>query len=327
MNKFPTNAIVAVTLNCNSRCTMCNIWQNKIINEMRPEEYLKLPKTLTDINITGGEPFLRMDLPEIVMAMKRVAPKARLVLNTNGYLPRIIERQIPKILKTDPGFVVRVSLDGWEKIHDEIRRIPNGFKMIMETLSIFDRAGVKDSGVSFTIMKKNINDLPQVFDFCRRRRLELSLTMVTSSDIYFGKNKDSLRPDNHQEVSKYLNQVIVQRFRSHRPKDWLRGWFEKQLLNYYFSQRRPLTCDAAENFFYLDSLGKVYSCHVRGWLMGDLRSQTFKNIWFSNRADKVRGDVKMCHDCWMVCTAKTGMRRYLAPVIAEVALSKLANLK
>lgn len=327
MNKFPTNAIIAVTLNCNSRCTMCNIWQNKIVNEMKPEEYLKLPSTLKDINITGGEPFLRMDLPEIVAAMKKTAPKARLVLNTNGYLPRVIERQVPKILKIDPKFAVRVSLDGWEKIHDEIRRIPNGFKMIIESLEILDKAGVKDLGVSFTIMKKNITDLPKIFDFCRRRRLELSLTMVTSSDIYFGKNKDSLRPDNHQEVSKYLNQVIIKRFRSHRPKDWFRGWFEKQLLNYYFSQRRPFSCDAAENFFYLDSLGKVYSCHVRGWLMGDLRRQTFENIWFSSRADKVRDDVKMCNDCWMVCTAKTGMRRHLAGVTAEVVRSKLTNLK
>lgn len=327
MTKFPTNAIVAVTLNCNSRCTMCNIWQNKIVNEMKPEEYLKLPATLHDVNITGGEPFLRMDLPEIVAAMKETAPKARLVLNTNGYLPRIIEKQVPKILKADSKFAIRVSLDGWKKTHDEIRRIPNGFKMIMESLAILDEAGVKDLGVSFTIMKKNIADLPRMFDFCRQRRLELSLTMVTSSDIYFGKNKDSLRPDNHGEVSKYLNQVIMQRFRSHRPKEWFRGWFENKLLDYYFTHRRPLTCDAAENFFYLDSLGKVYSCHVKGWLMGNLRRQTFKNIWFLNRADKVRGDVKLCHDCWMVCTAKTGMKRHLATVAAETALSKLAILK
>lgn len=327
MTKLPTNAIVAITLNCNSRCTMCNIWQNRIVNEMKPEEYLKLPPTLKDINITGGEPFLRMDLPEIVIIMKKASPKARLILNTNGYLPRVIEKQIPKILKTDPKFAVRVSLDGWKKTHDEIRRIPNGFKMIMESLTILDTAGVKDLGVSFTIMKKNIPDLPRVFNFCRRRRLELSLTMVTSSDIYFGKNKDSLRPDNHQQVSKYLNQVIVRRFRSHWPKDWFRGWFEKKLLDYYFTHRRPFTCDAAENFFYLDSLGKVYSCHVRGWLMGDLRSQTFEDIWFSNRADKVRSDVKLCNDCWMVCTAKTGMKRHLTAVAAEVALSKFANLR
>lgn len=327
MTKFPANAIIAITLNCNSRCTMCNIWKNKIANEMKPDEYLKLPPTLKDINITGGEPFLRMDLPEIVEAMKKTAPKARLVLNTNGYLPRIIEGQIPKILKIDPKFAIRVSLDGLEKTHDEIRGIPNGFKMIIESLSILDTAGVKDLGVSFTIMKKNIRELPMVFDFCRRRRLELSLTMVTSSDIYFGKNKESLRPDNHQEVSRYLNRVIVERFRSHRPKDWFRGWFEKKLLDYYFTHRRPLTCDAGENFFYLDSLGKVYSCHVRGWLMGDLRRQTFKDIWFSNRADKVRGDVKMCNDCWMVCTAKTGMKRHLAGVTAEIVRSKLANLK
>ncbi|HKZ34419.1 MAG TPA: radical SAM protein, partial [Patescibacteria group bacterium] len=123
---------------------MCNIWQNRITDELKPEEFLKLPDSLKDINITGGEPFLRMDLPEIVANIKLAAPKARLVLSTNGFLPKVIEKNIPKILQTDPDFAVRVSLDGWNETHDRIRRIPNGFNMIMETLSILKAAGVKD---------------------------------------------------------------------------------------------------------------------------------------------------------------------------------------
>jgi len=321
--KLPTNAIVAVTLNCNSRCTMCNIWQNHITNELKPHEFLMLPDSLKDINITGGEPFLRMDLPEIVANIKLAAPKARLVLSTNGFLPKVIEKNIPKILQTDPDFAVRVSLDGWNETHDRIRRIPNGFNMIMETLSILKAAGVKDLGIGFTIMKANIKDLVRVFEFTRKEGLELSLTLVTSSAIYFGLGKESLRPDNHSEVIKQFNRVTVGRFQSHKPKEWFRGWFEQKLLEYYLTNHRPYTCDAGENFFYLDSRGNVYTCNVKGWLMGNLRQSPFKTIWSSKAASSMRKKVASCHDCWMVCTAKTNMKAHLLEIAGEVVGKKM----
>ena len=34
----PTDAIIAVTMNCNSRCVMCDIWKNEIEGEMAPGE-------------------------------------------------------------------------------------------------------------------------------------------------------------------------------------------------------------------------------------------------------------------------------------------------
>src|SRR5262245_10372543 len=39
----PHNAIVAVTLNCNARCTMCDIWQNDMHGEAGPEVFARLP--------------------------------------------------------------------------------------------------------------------------------------------------------------------------------------------------------------------------------------------------------------------------------------------
>ena len=78
-------------------------------------------------------------------------------------------------------------------------------------------------------MKENIKDLVKIFEFSREEGLELSLTLVTSSAIYFGLGKESLRPDNHQEVIKQFNRVTLERFRSHKPKEWFRGWFEQKL--------------------------------------------------------------------------------------------------
>ena len=62
----PKEAVIAVTYNCNARCMMCNIWKEKPGREVETSTYNKLPTTLKTINISGGEPFLRKDLPEII---------------------------------------------------------------------------------------------------------------------------------------------------------------------------------------------------------------------------------------------------------------------
>ena len=84
----PIDAVVAVTYRCNSRCIMCNIWQIKNFPEINYEEYLKLPSSLRDINISGGEPFLREDLVDIVRVIKRACPKAKITISTNGLFVR-----------------------------------------------------------------------------------------------------------------------------------------------------------------------------------------------------------------------------------------------
>ena len=108
----PHNAIVAVTLNCNARCTMCDIWQNDMHGEITPEVFARLPASLRDVNISGGEPFLRSDLPQILAAIKSTNPKARLVVSTNGFQPGKTRKMLPDLLAADRRLAVRVSIDG-----------------------------------------------------------------------------------------------------------------------------------------------------------------------------------------------------------------------
>ena len=325
-SNLPTHAIVAVTLNCNSRCVMCDIWKNRVTNELQPEEYLKLPPSLIDINITGGEPFLRMDLPEIVFNIKKACPRSRLILNTNGFLPQVIKKLIPRILEIDKSFAVRVSIDGWEETHDKIRRIPNGFSLARQSLRILKDSGIKDLGICFTIMKDNLHDLPRIHKFSKTEGLQLALTMAVSSPIYFGLGKESLLPDNHRAVIKYFNQVIIERYKSIKPKEWFRGWFEEQLLKYYLTHRRSLGCDAGVGFFYLDSTGNVFTCNIKNWLLGNIRKNQFKEIWNSNTAVQLRVRTANCQDCWLICSAKSAMKSELIKIGSEVLWKKMRHL-
>ena len=72
------------TYRCNSKCSMCHIWQHPTLPKEEISLYTleKLPSNIDNCNISGGEPTLREDLMEMVDIM---VPKSRIMeISTNG---------------------------------------------------------------------------------------------------------------------------------------------------------------------------------------------------------------------------------------------------
>ena len=322
----PTEAIIAVTLNCNARCVMCNIWQNKIPNEVKPDFYKKLPSSLREINVTGGEPFLRPDLPEIIKVMKKTCPKARLLINTNGYLVGQIKKLAPEILKHDPNIAIRISLDGFGHTHTKIRGLPQFFEKAMESLQYLRSIGIKDLGISYTLMEQNKHELLKLYNYCDTHDFEFSLTVATDSPIYFGTGKVVLRPKIDKQLQSIFKQLSKQEYDKNSPKHWVRAWFDQKLLRYIESNVRYFPCSAGKDFFYLDSVGRVYACHLKPWLMGNLHEQTFKKIFSAKRSDLFRKKASVCNDCWMVCSVRPSIKKRLLTVMKEIFAEKLKSI-
>lgn len=316
---LPAHAIIAITLNCNARCVMCDIWKNKMVNELPPEAYLKLCPSLQDINITGGEPFLRRDFPEIVSNIKKACPQARLVVNTNGFLWLKIREDMKKVIITDPNIAIRLSIDGIGEAHNAIRGIPNGFSYIMKTLAGLREVGVRDLGVSFTLLEQNMDELPKVQQFTEREGLEFSLTVATGSSIYFGKDKGALRPKDTKKRTGIMENAARFHYQHNNPKELARGWFVKRMIDYLATGKRALLCDAGSGFFYMDSFGNVYTCHLKPWIMGNILKTPLETILSKNVH---AGRVAACHDCWMICTAKSMMKQKVVAVALEALKEK-----
>lgn len=301
---LPTHAIVAVTLNCNSHCLMCDIWKNNHTHELRPADYLKLPTSLVDINITGGEPFLRSDLPEIVKNIKIAAPKAKLIISTNGFLTTQIKKITPQLMSIDPNITYRISIDGWEKTHNSLRQIPGAFKTALSTINFLKKIGVKDLGIGFTIMENNYSELFSFYQYAKKEGFDLSLSLVSESPIYFGPKKQLLRPQDTNKLTVVLNKIIFDRICTLNPKNWSRAWFEHQLLVYIRTGKRALPCSAANNLFYLDSAGDIFPCQLKDKPLGNLLLKSFADIWNSPTTAKIRQQLHSCQSCWMVCSVK-----------------------
>jgi MoaA/NifB/PqqE/SkfB family radical SAM enzyme len=323
MNRQPTDAIVAVTLNCNARCIMCDIWKNEIKDEMQPEEYRKLPSSLKSINVTGGEPFLRKDLPEIIRVIKETCHNAKLVISSHGFMSERIKQLMPQILNVDPDIGVRISIDGLDQTHDAIRGIAGGYKRDMLSLKLLRELGVRDLGIAMTVMNSNVDQLPKIYRLSNEMKIQFTVTIATDSEGYFGKDKVKLRPHDQDVVRKAFMNVVCSEYCSWYPKRWFRAWFEKKLLDYTLGQGRPLPCDAGQGFFYLDSRGYVSACHIIPTQLGSLRIQDWSAIWESFQANRVRKEIVGCEQCWMVCTAKSQARQKLVKIGLEVLRDKI----
>jgi MoaA/NifB/PqqE/SkfB family radical SAM enzyme len=134
----------AVTGRCNGRCTMCNIWKIEPPEDPPIEKISQFfhknrnfLKNLQFIQLTGGEPFLRTDLPEIADIVNDVAPKCMIWIPTNGLLPRKIYDIMSRMLKLVDAYRigVTVSLDGEGEMHDVQRGIDGSYKKAIKTLA------------------------------------------------------------------------------------------------------------------------------------------------------------------------------------------------
>lgn len=317
-SSLPKSAFISVTMLCNSRCIHCDIWKNRGLDFLPPEVYRKLPSSLEMVDLTGGEPFLRNDMPQIVRAVRETCPKARILVTTNGFLPAKIKKYIPGIVANDPTIAFRLSLDGWGDTHEKVRGIPNAFDKVMETISILKLAGVKDIGLTFTLMKINQHELRKVYDYCRKERLAFSLNVIHDSPIYFGTGKLHLQPK-PKEVKKDFEYLFRQQMKSFNPKNWGKAWFNRYSYEYMLHHKRPFPCGAGENFFYMDPFANIFMCQIKNWPIGNLRKQSFEQIWYAKPKQKFLPLAHACNDCWIVCTAKDAIKRNKLKVVGDIA--------
>ena len=106
MKNYPTQiANFAITYRCNSRCQNCNIWHKEPENELTLTEIIKFftvnrdfLKKVASVQLTGGEPFLREDLPQIAATITKNIPGCMIWIPTNGLDPERIKDQVLKLL-------------------------------------------------------------------------------------------------------------------------------------------------------------------------------------------------------------------------------------
>lgn len=138
--------IFAVTNICNQRCRMCfNRDMDRPADDILSlDEIKKIASNfdrLFQLTLSGGEPLLRRDIPEIIAAFCARRALPRITLPSNGQLPELLESVVRRLLKENPSSNINValSLDGIGGHHDSIRGVPGAFDKFLESLDRLNR--------------------------------------------------------------------------------------------------------------------------------------------------------------------------------------------
>lgn len=308
-NKMATkklNGTVIVTYRCNARCTMCNRYKAPSTpdEEISLETIRKLPP-MYFTNVTGGEPFIRTDLKDIIRELDKLSD--RIVISTNGFFTdRILD-----LCREFPNVGIRISIEGLEQTNNEIRGLENGFQRGYETLKKLREMGLKDVGFGMTVQDRNAPDLVPLYQLSNELDMEFATASLHNS-FYFVEAHNIIH--DRPMVAKCFEDLINELLKSNSPKKWFRAYFNHGLIRYIYGEPRLLPCDMSFDTFFIDPYGDVMPCNGTKdkEVMGNLNTQSWDEVWNGAGAEAVRQRVRCCdRQCWMIGSASPAMHKYI----------------
>ena len=319
----------AVTYRCTSRCRTCNIWaigepvrEELTLGEIRDffEANSEFLEGVSSIQITGGEPFLREDLPELVSAIRQHIPRCSFWIPTNGLDPPWIEEATATMLKEldGRGLGVSVSIDGLEEAHDEIRGVEGGFRRAVETLKrlsalrrLHPRLGLT---VGMTTTPGNLGEIEGVYQLAIEHRAEFSVRPISFSDVYYrNAGGEALSEESAAHLIPVFRRIARDSFeRKGLWKTVPTIRYLQGVLDHILDPRgRTLPCSAASDSFFIDPYGDVYPCIFMDAVLGNIRETPMEEIYMSPGASDARRAINdlECPNCWVECEAFRDINR------------------
>lgn len=316
---LPKEICIILTYRCNAKCNMCDVWHHptKSSEEITIDDVKKLPSGFRFINITGGEPFVRKDIEEIIGVVRQKTQ--RIVISTNGFFTE----KIITLFQKYPDLGIRISIEGLQKANDAIRGIPDGFDRGLRTLLTLRRMGIKDIGFGMTVQDMNCKDLVPLYELSNALGYEFATATLHNSHYF---HKLDNRIENKDAVSAEFAKLIAELLKSNSLKKWFRAYFNYGLMNYINGGKRFLQCEMGSESCFLDPSGDLLPCNGMEvkMPMGNIRVQSFVDIWNSERAKKVRDAVAACNkQCWMVGNAAPVIKKHVRIPLKWVVKNKL----
>jgi radical SAM protein with 4Fe4S-binding SPASM domain len=239
------------------------------------------------IGVSGGEPFLRSDITDIVAPFLQNDKYYTVLLSTNGTLPGRVKKLISNI-EDASRLHMSISLDGIEETHNRIRGNDKAFKSALETIKFLCENSVS-CHVNMVVQADNYSELDKVrviVESVSRGKAKIGYIPVIEEIV----NDPKTILSNHKNIYKYVQ----------APKDI------KRLV----SRGSPLMhgCHGGVRNIAVSPAGRVFTClksicwgYDETLCMGDLKKDTLKTILSSEKAQNARLAAKNCNGCSIPC--------------------------
>ncbi|MFP4472722.1 MAG: radical SAM protein [Candidatus Omnitrophota bacterium] len=317
----PITLTYSVTAACNSLCKTCQIGRHYRDNpacrenDLTLEEIEKIFTSLGHVyffNISGGEPFLRKDLPQIIeLACRHLTPKI-IHTPTNALLPERIAdyaRQSLEIIKKhghDIQFSIKPSIDAVGTLHDEIRGVPGNFAKLEQTIKLLKQIAREYSNfhleLGTVVSKFNLHKLAEIEDYVHQQGVESYRNEIAEQRTEFHNIGHLIAPSG-EEYERLITQFKQKILKNIKHKKDLAKTTEALRLTYYDlaariikENRQVIPCYGGISNVHINYDGEVWPCCVLGYNkpLGRLRDTDydFQKIWHSQQAREVRRSIR-----------------------------------
>ncbi|HNX01550.1 MAG TPA: radical SAM protein [Candidatus Cloacimonadota bacterium] len=307
---MPMNYTVSLLYECNSKCSTCNIWKKKT-EKLTAAEYGKMFHNIGHspywITYSGGEPFLRPDLVDVVKAIYDASHPKIINIPTNGILTKKIVNDVDNICMACPKsqIIINVSLDGIESEHDNIRNVPGNFKKATTTFKKLKSLGRKNLavGIHTVISQFNVGNFSAIASNLMALGPDSYITEIAEERIEL----DTIGMEITPSTLAYKSAID---FLIHRIKNGKFKGVNKITMAFrieYYNlvkkilrdRRQIIPCYSGIASVQISPAGDVWSCCIKAKSFGNLKKNgyDFRKIWFSPVMRKERLSIKN-RECW-----------------------------
>lgn len=243
------------------------------------------------INITGGEPFMRADIRELLRYLGRQRSLFSYGVLTNGSL---IDDAMCALLKDTGAAFVQLSIDGRRETHDALRA-PGDYDRTLATAARLERHGIR-AYISFTANRENYRDLISVARECRRRRISC---LWTDRLVPIGHGAELL-PIDASRMRDYLRTLRRARGSWLVRKLYPRTEVRMNRALQFQCGGEIYQCGAAKTLVTVDEMGRILPCRRMPIVCGSVFEDTLRDVYFQHPVfRRLRDDLPplKCMEC------------------------------
>jgi MoaA/NifB/PqqE/SkfB family radical SAM enzyme len=305
------------------KCVHCFYWKdlNSCKNELNLEEIERISRSLPDLfflRLTGGEPFLREDLYQIIRLFHENSSVDRIGISTNGFATSeiigITDQVVNSLKKL--SFEVGISIDNLYEKHDNIRSCPGAFGKAMDTYDRLVKIREKNTNLNIgflvTVMQDNQYDLNKIFQYLQPKKPD-----SIGVNIVRGRPKDisqlNIDIEKYDEFRHFINRYNFSNYSNHSLSEKMRLiktiTSQDTIIDTVRSRKARFTCLAGEKIAVLYSGGDVSACELLDSVVGNIGNIRdyncdFQRLWRTNKRREITRGIKksecFCtHECFI----------------------------